>query len=556
MLNYRLRPLSAARALYGVCGILLLAAAAQAAAPTIQSLVDALKSPDQAAQLKAIDSLGAKGAKAAEAVPALTDLLKSPAAAVRAHAAGALGQIGVPAKSAAPALAELLKDADDTVRRQAVKAVTRIRPGPQVMVPLCMKLLDDADPGVRIRILQAIADAGPAAVPGLIEALKNDKVEYWACLALREIGPKAKAAVPALIEELKGPRPEMRREAALSLGAMKEAAAPAVPPLAALLGDEHVRVAATLALGQIGQIPASAEAQVRANARDANHLLSTVSLWALAMARPDDKNVRREAAELLMTRLKDPDAFVRLAAARGLAALPPDPEIMVPLWEKALQDADEATVHHALDALAALGPKAVPRLIDALKHEKLRGQIVYVLGQIGPEAAPATDALVGLLGDRSERLASEAAVALAKIGPAAQKAVPALTMAVQKGESPMADAAAFALGKMGPAAATAEPALRKTLKSPQPTLALVSAWALVQVRPGSAEVAALTVPVLTKGLEARVPKFRQGAAEALGSLGSAAKAALPALEKAAADKDKDVSQAAAKAIEAIKKPAQ
>ena len=65
----------------------------------------------------------------------------------------------------------------------------------------------------------------------------------------------------------------------------------------------------------------------------------------------------------MLERLKDEDAFVRLAAARGLAALPPAPEITGPLWKKQLTDADEKTVLHALDALATLGPPAVPRLI-------------------------------------------------------------------------------------------------------------------------------------------------------------------------------------------------
>ena len=82
----------------------------------------------------------------------------------------------------------MLKDPDETVRRQAVRAVMHIHPGPQVTIPLCVKLLEDSDPGVRIRILNAIAEAGPKAVPALIEALKNEKAVYWACLVLREWG--------------------------------------------------------------------------------------------------------------------------------------------------------------------------------------------------------------------------------------------------------------------------------------------------------------------------------------------------------------------------------
>ena len=133
--------------------------------------------------------------------------------------------------------------------------------------------------------------------------------------------------------------------------------------------------------------------------------------------------------------------------------MPPAPEITGPLWEKAFQDADETTVRHALDALVTLGPAAVPRLVDALKHEKLRGQVAYILGQMGPAAAPATPALAKLIADKDERVALEAAVALANIGPGAKGAVPALIEALEQAENPNAYAMAYALGRIGPDAA-------------------------------------------------------------------------------------------------------
>ena len=135
------------------------------------------------------------------------------------------------------------------------------------------------------------------------------------------------------------------------------------------------------------QIPKDAEATVRANAKSDDQMLSTASLWALARVHPEDKELRRETTEKLVARLKDKDAFVRVAAARALAALPPAPEITAPIWEKAMKDADETTMRHAMDALAALGAPAVPRLIDALKYEKFRVDVVYALGRIGPAAA-------------------------------------------------------------------------------------------------------------------------------------------------------------------------
>jgi HEAT repeat protein len=525
--------------------------AARADEASLAALVGKLTSADESVRLQAIDQLGAGGAKSAPAVAPLMERLKDDSAQVRAHAVRALGEIGAPAKPAVADLIELAKDPDETVRRQVVKAVIKIRPGPQVTVPLCVKLLEDADPGVRMRILQAVADAGPKAVPGLIVALKHEKAAYWACLVLREIGPPAKDAMPALIDELKNPRPEIRREAILALAAMGDEATAAVEPIAATLGDEYARAAATYALGRIGRIPADAETAIRANGKSDDKMLSTTSLWALARVHPEDTSLRREATEQLLERLKDRDPLVRLAAARALAALPPAPEITAPLWEKALQGADEKTVLHALDALAALGPPAVPRLVDALQHEKLRGQVVYVLGKMGPAAAPATPALAKLIADKDDHVAQEAILALANIGPGAKEAVPALAAALEQGEKPNAHAVAYALGRIGPAAAEALPALFALLDNSDRQLALVSAWALVRISPASAEVAEKTLPVLIAGLKGRAPLARRGAAEALGGLGPAAKEAVPALRSAASDKDPSVRAAVARALALI-----
>jgi HEAT repeat protein len=211
-------------------------------------------------------------------------------------------------------------------------------------------------------------------------------------------------------------------------------------------------------------------------------------------------------------------------------------------------------VQYAMDALAALGAPAVPRLIDALKHEKFRGNIVYILGQIGPAAAPATEALAKLLDDRKPAVASEAAMALAKIGPGAKGAVAELAKVLEKGDESNAHAVIFALGKIGPDAAAADAALLAALKSKDDSLALVSAWALSQIHPASAEMAAKTVPVLVAGLAATLPEHRKGAAEALGGLGPLAKDAVAALQKAASDEDKDVRDAAAQALKAIGSP--
>ena len=259
-------------------------------------------------------------------------------------------------------------------------------------------------------------------MPGLVEALKHEKAAYWACLVLREIGPAAKDAVPALADTLRDSRPEIRREALLALAAMDDAALPALPQIAAALNDEHTRPAATYALGRMGQIPADAEAAVRANAKSDDKMLSTTSLWALARVHPEDKDLRREATERLIERLKDQDAFVRVAAARVWPHCLPLRKSPPRFGKKRLPTPMRRRPLTPWTPWRNWAAQAVPRLIDALKYEKIRGQVVSILERIGPAAAPATEALAKLSAGKDERVANEATLALANIGPAAKGA--------------------------------------------------------------------------------------------------------------------------------------
>ena len=437
------------------------------------------------------------------------------------------------------------------VRRQAVKALLAIRPGPKVMLPLFTQLMEDSDPGVQVRILRATAEAGEAAVPGLIAALKDEKTAYWACFVLREIGPAAKAAAPALAEKLKDPRPDIRLQAILALGALNDSSLPVLRQFAAALGDEQTRTAATFVLGQFGKIPNGFEQQIRANAKSDDPLLTTVSLWTLARVHPEDKALRRQATEHLVARLQDKDPFVRVTAARALAALPPAPEITLPIFEKAMQQADTTTVHHALDALATLGAPAVPNLVNILKnHEQLRVEVAYILGQMGPVAAPATDALASLVADEDAQLATEAALALGSIGPAARSAVPALCKALEREDCPNIHAIVLALGKIGPQAAASKPLVIKAMEGKDVGLAVMAATALTRIEPGPA-AAAKAVSVLVAGLADPLPETRQAAAESLGELGPLARRAIPALKKATEDPHRAISEAAATALKSV-----
>lgn len=530
----------------------LLSSAPLVAAEPLADLIKAAKTGGETQRIRAIQQLAETGSKAAETVPVLTQLLTDDSPAIRARAAHAMGAIGAAAKPAAEALATMLKDPDDMARRQAVQALIAIRPGRETMLPLFVRLMEDPDHGVRVRVMHAIADGGPAVVPGMIQALENEKTAYYACLILRDIGPDARDAAPALAKTLRDHRPEVRREAALALGAIGSAASSAEPQLAAALDDELTRDAATFALGQIGSVQPSTEKKIASNAQSEHKVLSTVSMWALVRFHPEDRQLAKNAAEKLIHRLKDDNAFVRLAAARALSSLQLDSQITMPIFEQVLADSDEATVHHALDALAALGKAAVPRLIAALEHERLQGQVAYILGQIGPDAAAATDALAGLAADSNARVANESVLALAKIGPSAKGAALRLLTALKEPECSNSHAIVYALGKIGASDEATRSAITARLDGDDRALAVLSAWALTELEPPATATSGRLLPVLVRGLEDPLPQTRQVAAEALAKLGPLANEAVSALEAASKDDDEAVRQASLHALRTIR----
>jgi HEAT repeat protein len=360
--------------------------------------------------------------------------------------------------------------------------------------------------------------------------------------------------VPALTQLAADPRPEIRHEAILALGAIGPDAAPAVPALVKALDDKLVDQAAAFALGLIGTMPADAQAKLRTMINDPDQVLRVTAIWALAKPHKDNQAYMRWATEALVIFLKHPDARIRKAAASALGDLQPPPEITMPIVDAAFKDADDKVVAHAVEAIAGLGPKVVPGLIRALRFERIRPRVAELLGEMGPAAAPAVEALTGLLGDKNPETRKQAAIALAKIGPASKPAVPALIKALEKGleeEGEVATGAAYALGKIGPDAVAAKPALLKIVEGKDDAATLISAWALGQIAPKDEECAAKAVPVLARGLSDADAKYRAGAAQALKAFGPLAKSAVPALEKAAKDEDQTVQEAAAEALKVI-----
>ncbi len=411
------------------------------------------------------------------------------------------------------ALVQATADQDPTVRREAIASLVERKPGPDVTIPLFTKLLEDSDPAVRLRVMNAIADAGPAAVPALIEALQNDKAAFWACLILREMGPKASAAADALADLVKNGQGEIRREALLALASMPDAAEKHTSMIVKLLDDQQLAIPAIYTLGRIGKIPAEAAERLQAHARGEG-LSALLSVWALARANPTDEKLQHEAVTRLAAGLNSKYPLVRAMASQGLVSLSAPPQLLKTALEDDLSMAEVPVVRNALSVLASMGPDGAKLLTEALEHADVQYDAILILGDLGPKGAPATAALTKLVDSDNLRVANEAIVTLGKIGPAAKSAVPKLAEALKDGQGAIAHNAALALGRIGAEAKAAQPAIEEVMQSAkEPSLQMLCAWALVHIDGDSEATRQKVTPILEMAAKSDNATLQKAASE-------------------------------------------
>ena len=313
----------------------------------------------------------------------------------REHAATVLGEIGKDTPQAVTQLLNAFTDPDFIVRKNAARALGAIGPAAQEAVPgLCALLKDDSFPQVRREAAMALGmiHARPEeSVPALVRAFKDS--DEWARMraisAVGFFGPKAVSALPALAALLEQPAGQRTNAAVTALGAMQMIGEPAKPYLLKALNNKLSRSLAVEGLGSMGA---------------------------------------REALPETLKLLKDPDAGVRIAAAKALWKLDPKQS-------------------------AAVLPVLIEGVRDQ-KHWAVRGRAIFVLGEIGPAAKESVPALCEALKDKYEDIRALAAISLGNIGPAAKPAVPQLRAALEDEDRDVRAKVAKALDKIDKEAAT------------------------------------------------------------------------------------------------------
>ncbi|MCX6879653.1 MAG: HEAT repeat domain-containing protein [Verrucomicrobia bacterium] len=179
------------------------------------------------------------------------------------------------------------------------------------------------------------------------------------------------------------------------------------------------------------------------------------------------------------------------------------------------------------------------------------------LGEMGPKAAPAVPALLGLLKDKTNPggfIAGDAHAAIVSIGVPLAADIPAVAGVLKDGDPRVRQDALHLLGNLA-YKHTSDDALERMV--PEVIGMLASAdyatqsaainflrWLGPHAAPASAALAAL--------LTHTEPSLRWQAAEALGLIGPAAKHVIPALAAAMADPDPKVRAHTAAALKSLK----
>lgn len=147
-----------------------------------------------------------------------------------------------------------------------------------------------------------------------------------------------------------------------------------------------------------------------------------------------------------------------------------------------------------LNQLHALGRAAVPALAKGLASSdvNLKRNVTLALGALADDAwswdrgpakvdiRGALPALIGALRDPDSMVRARAAEAIGEIGPDAAPAVPALIGLLRPGESARA-MVCLALSRIGPAAASALPALTALLSDPDAYVAKLARLAIASI---------------------------------------------------------------------------
>ncbi|MBI3462479.1 MAG: HEAT repeat domain-containing protein [Planctomycetes bacterium] len=379
------------------------------------------------------------------------------------------------------ALAEALDDPDEEVFHEATAALAGLDASARDAIPALIRSLRR---GAVIKVgayggfiqqhagnpAHVLAQMGELAVSPLIEALHNDneEVRWGALAALTFMDPPPVRAIPSVVRTLtEDSGVNVRWRAVVFLAHLKSHSEQVVLALAGALKDEDhgVRLQATIAVGHIGEAAAPAVSNLipmlsteKGPATDAveNMLERFAAANALVAIGPG----ARAAIPAFLDVIKSGDRLLFREAAKAFQRIDPDNTEIVPALVDSLNDSNVRA--SALSALAILGPvaaHAIPAIRDAVTDPSMRVRVeaAMALANVADDLPTAVPVLMRALAPDCERdVRYSAAEALGEMGPRAALAIPALIGLLNESDYGLAQRAAWSLEGIGIPAALVE----------------------------------------------------------------------------------------------------
>ncbi len=259
-------------------------------------LVRATSDPDKAVQQLTVSLAQALGPDAKDVEPELIKLVKSADPSIRVHSAVALTRISSEGSKYLPVAIEALQAEEASIRASAALALSTSGAEAKAAVPALSERL--RDPEDKVKVLSAgalVSITGKAEehlstfVAGL--ASEDEEARIWASRLLGLAARQAKsAAQPLLLQAIKHDNGFVRSVALSILGGIELDRATALDVFSSALEDQEaaVRIAALLALEQMGRAAEPARPKVTAALQDPNKDVQIIARQTLRKITQDE----------------------------------------------------------------------------------------------------------------------------------------------------------------------------------------------------------------------------------------------------------------------------
>ncbi|MCS6863630.1 MAG: HEAT repeat domain-containing protein [Gemmataceae bacterium] len=411
-----------------------------------------------------------------------------------------------------------------------------------------------------IEELAWLAETDPEVLPALVELLKDQQTAGPGRTLPHQINSTREAAARAILRCTDGEKVMKDRGLAILRNELKDTSA---------VIREHTLYTISL-LGNLAQ-PLAADVQklcsdpdphVRGLAFDTLRVVGVADPVALAeLLLHEEEDIVRLAAQLipevatmpaaavapLAKALASNNSNIQAAAAEGLAragplAAPATPQLVAAITQAYPEKFDPRTAslfgpqRTFWKALAHIGEAAVAPTAQLLDHTNplVRMLAARTLGDIGPPAQTAKDALKKALSDTFVEVAVEAAVTLDSLGAFPDDVVDLMKRALDTPNGGVAATAIEGLPRMGAAKESLIPLALAKMDDANPNTRAAAVWLVGQIPLATATKAATA---LAPRLTDTEPEIRRLAGYVLVQLGPAGAAAAEALGQALATEE-------------------